>query len=241
MTETESIFHRGGRRGWWRAWFILCLAPVLLVALSFGYGAYLVRTQGVDPSAVSDAIGPAMPYIILVNHGTLFLVLLWFVRLDGLRLADVGWRAPGGVAREIVIGLAAGTVIFCVHEFVTSPLAYDLMAASGVPDMRISSRSSPLGPNLAAALALGVLGGGGVEEALYRGYALTRLSERMPVWLALVPMLALFGVLHFGLGLAGMAIATFTGLLLSLVFIWRGSVIAAMVAHACVNVLVLVL
>jgi membrane protease YdiL (CAAX protease family) len=239
--RVPTIFGHGGRIGWWRAWFLLCLPPVLLIVLSFGYGAYLVRGQGVDPATVQSAIGPAMPYILLANHGTLFLLLLWFVRLDGLLLADVGWRAPFGIARELTIGLVMGAVIFAVHEYVMSPLVSGLLADSGISNMRISSRSNPLGPDIAAALAIGVLGGGVVEEALYRGYVLTRLSERMPVWLALVPMLALFGALHFGLGLGGIAIATFTGLLLSLLFVWRESVVAPMVAHACVNVLVILL
>ena len=241
-TETAtSIFRQGRRRGWWRAWLILLLPLLLLFALSIGYGAYLIRVEGVEPADISDRVGPAVPFIMLANHTILLLIVLWFVRLDGLRLSDIGWRAPQGAGREIIIGVAAAFLIFVAHQYVVSPIVANAMTATGAPDLRLASRSNPLGSNLLLALLTGVWGGGVVEETLYRGYALTRLSERMPTALAAAAMLIFFCLLHAALGLSGMIIATSTGLMLTLLFIWRQSLIAPMIAHAGVNILVLVL
>ena len=80
-----------------------------------------------------------------------------------------------------------------------------------------------------------------VEEQLYRGYVLTRLTERLSLPLAVTPMLLLFGLLHFGLGRTGMLVATMTGLTLTLLFLWRRALVSVVIAHALINALVLVL
>ena len=91
------------------------------------------------------------------------------------------------------------------------------------------------------ALASGIVLGGFVEEQLYLRHVLVRLTERTPVAIAMVPMLLFFGLLHFGLGWTGMCVATLTGLTLTLLFVWRRSLVSVVIAHALINILVLVL
>jgi len=83
--------------------------------------------------------------------------------------------------------------------------------------------------------------GGFVEKQLYRGYILVRLTERLSLPLAIAPMLLFFGLLPFGLGWTGMLVATTTGLTLTLLFVWRRSLISVVIAHALINTLVLTL
>jgi membrane protease YdiL (CAAX protease family) len=54
-------------------------------------------------------------------------------------------------------------------------------------------------------------------------------------------MLLFFGLLHVGLGWTGMLVATTTGLTLTLLFVWRRSLVSVVIAHALINALVLML
>lgn len=227
------------RPGWRRVWFLLILPPILLMTLTTAYGVYLVFAAHGDRSVLNTQLPAGVIYVVLVNHSILFLLLLWFLRLDRMTLADIGWRAPNGIMRELVIGAVAGAAIYAVHQYVFTPYAAELFA--GKSDFRLASHSTPLGTNLVLSLIAGVLGGGVVEESLFRGYALARLRERMSIWLAVPAMLFFFCILHFGLGLSGMLVATATGFLLTMLYLQRGSLIAPAIAHALVNVLVLAL
>ena len=105
----------------------------------------------------------------------------------------------------------------------------------------MASNSAPLGSNPLLALSAGIVLGGFVEEQLYRGYVLVRLTERRSLPMAIAPMLVFFGLLHFGLGWTGMLVATMTGFTLTLLFIWRRSLVSVVIAHALINPLVLTL
>ena len=94
------------------------------------------------------------------------------------------------------------------------------------------STAAPVGSNPVLALAAGIVLGGFVEEQLYRGYILVRLTERLSLPLAIAPMLLFFRLLHVGPDWTGMLVATTTGLTLALLFVWRRSLVSAMIAHA---------
>ena len=111
--------------------------------------------------------------------------------------------------------------------------------AADAPTLRLASSSAPLGSNQMLALVSGIVLGGFVEEQLYRGYVLVRLTERRSLVMAMASMLVFFGLLHFGLGWTGMLVATMTGFTLTLLFIWRRSLVSVVIAHALINTLVL--
>ena len=223
----------------WRAWLLLVLPPLLLFTLTTVWAILAVVQAHGDRSVIGPSIQRAVPYIVLVNHALLYLLLLWFMRLDRLSARDIGWPLPSpglpAILREVAIGLAAGGVLWLIHEQILTPFGSWLAGDA----LRAASRSAPLGGNVAMALFAGIVLGGFVEEQLYRGYVLVRLSERMSVWAAMVPMLFFFGLLHFGLGISGMLVATLTGLNLTLLFVWRRSLISAVLAHALINALVI--
>jgi len=232
MSEKEK------RPGAARPWVLLILPPFLLAALSIGYGVFLVFKAHGDRSVLSTELPATIVNVVYVNHAILLLLLLWFLRLDGLTFGDIGWRAKKGILPEVMAGLVGGVAIYLIHQYVTTPFASEFFAGK---DLRLASGATPLGTNLAASIAAGVIGGGFVEESLYRGYVLKRFGERMPMVIAVPIMLFFFACLHFGLGLSGMAVVTITGFLLTMLYLWRGSLIAPAIAHALINVLVLVL
>ncbi len=84
------VFGDKPRSGIWRVWLLLILPPVLLMALSFGYAVFVVTLARGDRSVIGPAMGPALPYIVLVNHSLLFALMLWFMKLDGTSMRQIG-------------------------------------------------------------------------------------------------------------------------------------------------------
>ncbi|MEM7365767.1 MAG: CPBP family intramembrane glutamic endopeptidase [Pseudomonadota bacterium] len=233
------------RSGWWRCWVLLLLPPILLVLVTTGFIVHGVWQADGDRSVINGVVANNTVWILILNHSLLALLMWWFMRLDGFRWADIGWALPDPVAqslvREVWIGVVAGGLIYLIHHYVMTPGVGTLLRETGIPSMRAASASAPLGSELLAAVGIGIVFGGIVEEHVYRGYILTRLQERLSVGWALVPLTLGFALLHFGLGISGMLVAGTTGLLLSLLFVWRRLLPAAIVAHAMVNTLVLLL
>lgn len=227
------------RPGWWRVWVILALPAILLFSLTIGLGVYLVFQAKGDQSVLSTTLPALVVYVIILNHAILFALVLWFMRLDGLERSEIGATAGNGAGIEIIIGLVSGVVIFLAQRYMFEPLI-DVLRADAAT-YRVASASSPLGTNLLLSLIAGVFAGGVVEEVLFRGYALSRLTERMSVWVAVPIMIFFFAVLHIGLGVVGIAIAMINGLFFTLLFLWRRSLIAPILAHASVNAIILLL
>ena len=227
------------RPGWWRVWVLLALPVILLFSLTIGLGVFLVFQAGGDRSVLSTEMPRLVVYVIILNHSILLALLLWFVRLDGLKLSEIGFNRGRGWTLEIAIGLVFGTAIFFAQRHLFEPLLDLLLADTNTH--RIASAEDPLGTFILPSLFAGIVAGGFVEEALFRGYALRRLTERMSLWIAIPVMLLFFAVLHIGLGLVGIVIATVNGLLFALLYVWRRSLIAPILAHGLVNAILLLL
>lgn len=84
------------------------------------------------------------------------------------------------------------------------------------------------------------------EEALFRGYMQSRLTDVLPTewrwngvvipWLAIVVQAALFGLVHFAVDLNVARLSVFfPGLLFGVIRAWRGGVGAAVFFHALCN------
>jgi len=215
------------------------LPVILLFSLMIGLGVFLVLQANGDQSVLGTILPGLVVYVVIFNHVLLFAMVLWFLRLDRLSFADIGGTSGKGILRELGIGLAFGAAVFFAQRHVFEPLI-DLLLSDGAT-YRVASAANPLGTSLLPSLIAGVLAGGVVEEVLFRGYALRRLTERMSIWVAVPIMLFFFAILHIGLGIVGILIATINGLLLTLLFLWRGTLIAPIIAHASVNAIILML
>ena len=158
-------------------------------------------------------------------------------------MGEIGWTLPGqdikGIGKEILIGFVFGILFYILHQYVWH--AFVGWLSTGLPTFRGASNSAPIGNNIVIAVLLGIVLGGFVEEQYYRGYILTRLTEKLAMPIAIASMLFFFLLLHWGLGWTGMLVAGLTGLMLTLLFVWRRSIYAVIIAHALINTLVLLL
>jgi membrane protease YdiL (CAAX protease family) len=205
-----------------RVWPVLIAPPVLLAVLValVGWPLALARASTID------AVLPgALPFILAVNHSVVFLGLLRVLRREGLSLADIGWRWPRSgraMAREVLIGLSFALVLIVLDRRVIRPLLG--LPEAGSP-VRLASGTEWAWLVVATVFPF-------VEESVYRGFAIPRLREHMGVTPAVLAASLAFGLLHWGLGLAGVLNAAVLGVLFSAVFLTRRDLIAVTVAHS---------
>ncbi|HIE93443.1 MAG TPA: hypothetical protein EYQ83_11470, partial [Acidobacteria bacterium] len=125
MANPVVVFGDEPRGGIWRVWLLLILPPILLMAISTAYATVMVILAGGDTSVIGPAMGPALPYILLANHGILFALMLWFMRLDDTSLRQIGWPLPwrlsASLAGEVGVGVVAGVVLYAIHQYGSGP------------------------------------------------------------------------------------------------------------------------
>ena len=222
----------------WRVWVMLIIPPLLILFLIFTVSMYFGFVSQGDPHVIGEGISASIPYVLVANHVILFLILLGVLRADGMTLGDVGWRLAEGQTwgREILIGLGAGLVFALVQQVILLPLTDwaqrtfgDVVAGGDVS----TSIESALLVAFFGSVILAPL----VEESLYRGYAITRLSQRYSVVWAVVISALFFGPLHWAQGIWPMLRTIVTGgVILSGMFLWRRNLIGAIIVHFVLNV-----
>ena len=162
-------------------------------------GDLLRHPRGGGPEGFRAGIASWIPYLIMLNHGVLFLLYWRFVRADGLDFAAVGWRLPAGresLLMEPFYGLVCGIALGFFNKLFLSPVLGGLegVTATGTGRFSIADLDeSTLIPFLIA----GTLFAGVVEESIYRGYAITRLRVRIGTVPAVVVSTLFFGPLHY--------------------------------------------
>lgn len=173
------------------------------------------------------------------NGFRLLLIILCLAlgQLSGLSPARLGWLAPSPVA-DILIGLVLGIVIqstlhpltrWCVARFgkdVYSPI----VMLNILPDTR---REWLL---VLLALAPAAL----VEELLFRSLLLGGLSALWPAMALAVVSSLVFGIMHLPQGPLGVATTGAVGFVLSLLFLWRWTLLSVFAMHYTINLLQLV-
>lgn len=107
--------------------------------------------------------------------------------LEDLPWRSLGWALHRGWVRDTLFGTIVGGAAVCLAALVG-------MAAGGT---RISFAEVGAGA-LKTLVVSGVifLLGAAAEEMLFRGYALQTLMRSWPLWMALLPASALFGLVH---------------------------------------------
>jgi membrane protease YdiL (CAAX protease family) len=172
---------------------------------------------------------------LLLNEGTfwaLALIILAIVRFwEGRPLGSIGLVRPTRSA--ILFGAKIVLVLIA------------LALAAGLP---VQSTGLPM-PEQPAELVISLpvwlqlfvaLSAGFTEEVLFRGYAIERMTELTGNrWIgALLPILV-FGAAHASFwGIAHAIVAGFTGLWLSLLYLWRRNLWTNITAHALLDGLV---
>jgi membrane protease YdiL (CAAX protease family) len=215
-------------------WLMLALPPILLGAIIV---AYLSIAQ-LDPSnpGTDQAVRRTLPYILAVNHLSLFALLLFLLHRRDNRPGDIGWSLESKfVMIEILIGLGGALMLYLFKEFaidsVRALMAGNRPTFTSLFNFRFSEIYIPM-----AVAATGLVF---VEESIYRGLAIPHLRQRFNVVTAVLISSAFFGALHWGNGPFAIFSAAVIGLFFAGIFLWRGNLIACTVAHVGYNLLVL--
>ena len=159
------------------------------------------------------------------------IVLGWVLVIERQSLASIGLRRP-------TVGTLVWGVIFVVPLMASVMLCFAVIfPLLGLHQDMATTRSIvavPLWLQTATMLRAGV-----VEEIIYRGYAierLTMLTERR--WLAAILAGAVFIAVHAG-GWAPsqLIVVAFGTTILTALYLWRRDLVACMIAHALTDII----
>jgi len=161
--------------------------------------------------------------------------------IDGQKPVTIGWRfrpvtdnvAVGLVG--LVLTLASRMVLVICAMLLYPPLARELDEAEQAIEQTLPPMNLPV---LAAAMTFVVIW----EEVVFRGFLLTRLQAVFKRWwLSIGAGSVLFGLIHFYQGPLAMILISVMAVILSILFVWRKSLLPCMVLHWLHNVGVLLL
>ncbi len=217
----------------WRVLFMLILPPILIFTVITIFAiAYSVLGSG-GAANIDKAIAENIGYLFVLNHFLLFLLLVWFLKIDGLKFRDIGFRLPknglSGIAFEL--GLAVLSTVLVIVILIN---VLPFFEGSG-DATKLTQEGRPLGNVFLFSLFAGVFVASFVEETLYRGYGITGLGRHWGIIVAVIITSILFGPLHFGFGIVGIIRSMFQGLVMALLFIRSKSLLAPMAAHSLTN------
>jgi len=189
----------------------------------------LYRLIGASPSLAANFwIALALP-----------LPLIW-PRLRGLSWPEIragfGWHAGRGVVREAacgVVGYIAGMPLLVIALLVSSILAKLSHTTPTHPIVGEAAGSTGL-IHVLLLYGLASVFAPLAEETMFRGALYHHVRRGLPWWLA-GPLVALiFAAIH-PQGWVGIPVLATIAIVLAGLREWRGSLVASIVCHACVN------
>lgn len=219
-----------------RTLLILLLPPALLCVIVMAVASYVGAATRGDRKAIHTGIIRSLPYALILNHATVFAALLIVMRAQALSPRAIGLPLEPGtrLLPEIGLGLAAGLLIYCIDRFLLTPLGECAQRRFGGYRMDHGEREPA--SRIAWLLAV-VVFAAVVEESVFRGYALTQLTPVTGAVWAIIISSFLFGLLHWAYGWWGMLATVVIGALLALLFLWRQSLVAPVIAHGLHNLI----
>ena len=146
-------------------------------------------------------------------------------------LHAMGWRTSS-LRKDIIIGIVvtiptylAVTVIMAVAESIDPKL----VEGSKLLEALFSKMSIPLIVMFLTVVAIW-------EEVVFRGFLLTRLQAIFKRWwLSVLIGAAPFAICHYDQGVLGVVVVGGLGVVFSLLFLWRRSLVPAIVCHFFYN------
>ncbi len=214
---------------------VAAFLEVLLVAL---LGSLL--TLAIFQAFSVNPIGQARSVFVFLLCESAFtlLTIVLLLRFRRERVRDLG-ISPSGWANEVGLGFLLVPVLFgstiVVSLFFQRFLPQFIQTENPLLDLV----RSPLDLVLFMLSSVWV---GGVKEEIQRAFILTRFDRHLGgIWFGLLVWSAFFGVMHGMQGIDKAAGAGVLGLLFGLIYIWRRSLIAPMVAHALYDITTLLI
>jgi uncharacterized protein len=189
---------------------------------------FAARLQGWGPLGIVAFLLVALGVAITPPAGAL-IVVLW------VWLSKTSWRAIGYVRPKswlgaIVIGILFGVALKLAMKAVVMPLI------GSPPSTHAFQELHTLNGALEFAV-YAVIGAGWGEETVFRGYLFDRFGKLFGTGASgkvLVVLLAtaIFAVLHWAQGMAGIEQAAIVGLIFGTIFAITGRLVMLMIAHA---------
>jgi membrane protease YdiL (CAAX protease family) len=202
--------------------FIL-LVPLALSFLSptiFGVFAGLISRNG---EAVSDAISEYIAYILAFNYVIAFCIALLGMRKQGVTFRDVGVSKKSFGVRHIFLAVILGIGCFVLLNLLPSLL--------GIYEQAAPTNSAGSFMFFVSSVTLAPV----VEEFIFRGYAISMLKDKLPVWAVILIPSVCFSLIHIYMGAANVISALAAGIILGIFFLKTRNCMACMIAHFCMN------
>jgi membrane protease YdiL (CAAX protease family) len=222
------------RVGMRTVWVMLALPSILLALLIF---IYIGLSQAGPASAGTEQVlRRALPYLIAINHLVVFALLYYLLKRRDIPLSSIGLRIhPRSLVDEIALGLVGALVLYLFKEFAIDSVRALVAGHSPTFNSLFRFDLSAIYVPMAVVAAGFVF----VEESVFRGFAIPRLSTPFGVTRAVAISSVFFGLLHWGNGGFAVLNGIVFGILFSGFFLWRRTLVAVIVAHAGYNLLVL--
>jgi membrane protease YdiL (CAAX protease family) len=223
MSSTASEVQQDSRSG-------VSVAVVVGLLVSLFGGPLLGQVdlpRWVETSTASSMLANSLSSWLLVGV-LLGIVVYW----EGRRLESVGLRLP--TRAEVAVGLGAGLGAVVVGLLVTGVAVVTLNLDQPETLSAISRLSLPIQLAIVGTAVV-------VEELLWRGYPIERLTELTGrVWVGAVVSGIVFLAVHYpAWGLVGaIPQAVFTVVLVG-VYVWSRNVVVSMLTHGVINIVMI--
>lgn len=221
------------------SWLLLLLAAILPIALIVLYAIGLESFTDQEFTGEGLFTDPIFAIVIALSHTTMFLLLIYFLRKQGLTLANIGWKKgkPMVIIREVSLGVLLGFGLYLFKEFALDSLSAALTGHTptfhSLFNFQFESKDIYL-MSIAVIFPF-------VEESIFRGYPHQQWQHRWTPWKILLITSLLFGLMHVigdGRGFTSGISAAILGGLYFGIFYWRKNLFANTAAHSFYNFLV---
>jgi uncharacterized protein len=161
------------------------------------------------------------------------------------KLKTIGFQAPDGWTRTISLCLLYASLIEVSFQIIFNPIVQRLTGST--IDLQAFDVIRGNFPNYLGMLLVGWIAGGFIEEILFRGFLITRISKFFQKanagnWFAILLTSIIFGFSHFYQGLNGMITTGLISLIFGFIFIkYRGILWYSILTHGFVNTIALTL
>lgn len=219
-------------RGLGSVWALLLAGPLLFLAAIVAVSVML-GARGVPPDQIGAAVPGYAPHILVFVLAALGGLVLWRLPLRtlwALPKADRAWRDLGW-------GIAVGAALAALYFGLLAGWMEALQRGLGdyVPPGEVLATVSG---QIALFFLANVLLAPFVEETIYRGFALQRLTPRLGRAGAVVISCVAFGLLHWTGGLWYMVLTgVVAGGAFAALALVRGGLLAPFAAHLTLNLL----
>jgi len=214
------------------------IAVPLLLLVASTFSASGLSTLVMNEFGWSTLFSERLIYCALAMSNACILVLLAKHCGANVREFLIGQSWKCGLPLAVVLGVAVALSGFGVEALLEYPLAvFDSRAATqlyklspiAVPTAGLSADINTLSLFLMYVIATPIL-----EELVFRGFIFRRIAQKHGVFIGLIVSSLIFGLFHWPRLLS----ASFSGLVLTLVYLRNQSLITSMVAHAVANLIV---